>query len=152
MSPGRWEQIEELFAAALEQPPEQRAGYVAAAATADPALGGELLSLLQAHEGRGRLDSIADQLHGLRPAAAVVPVAELVARLQAALDGRYRVGHELGRGGMAIVLLAHDLKHHRKVALKVLQPDLARDIGSARFLQEITIAAQLALSSKQHQP
>jgi len=143
VSPDRWEQVEELFAAALERPLEQRAGYVAAA-TADPVLSEDVLSLLEAHEGRGRLDSIADQLHGLRPAAAVVPVAELLARLRSALDGRYEVERELGRGGMAIVLLAHDLKHHRKVAIKVLQPDLARDIGPARFLQEIAIAAQLA--------
>ena len=143
MSASRWQRIEELFASALEQPPEQRAAYVAAAVD-DPGVSGEVLSLLKAHEGRGRLDSIADQLHGLRPAAASVSLADLLDRLRAALGDRYRVERELGHGGMAIVLLAEDVKLNRKVALKVLQPDLALGIGPARFLQEIAIAAQLA--------
>jgi Protein kinase domain len=143
MSASRWQRVEELFARALEQPLEQRAAYVAAAVD-DPEVSGEVLSLLQAHEGRGRLDSIADQLHGLRPAAAALSLTDLLDRLRAALGGRYRVERELGRGGMAIVLLAEDLKHGRKVALKVLQPDLALGIGPVRFLQEIAIAAQLA--------
>ena len=68
MSASRWQQVEELFAKALEQPVAQRAAYVAAAVD-DPEVSREVLSLLEAHEGRGRLDSIADQLHGLRPAA-----------------------------------------------------------------------------------
>ena len=143
MSAGHWERIEELFADALERPPEQRAAYVAAA-EADPAVSGAVLSLLQAHQRRGRLDSIADQLRALRPAAAAIPLADLVDRLRAGLGGRYRVERELGRGGMAIVLLAEDVKHRRKVALKVLQPDLALSLGAGRFLQEIAIAAQLA--------
>ncbi|MGZ3373982.1 MAG: protein kinase domain-containing protein [Gemmatimonadaceae bacterium] len=65
------------------------------------------------------------------------------ARLSAALADRYRLERELGRGGMAIVFLAEDLKHHRRVALKVLQPDVAAVVGPARFLQEIEIAASL---------
>ncbi len=59
------------------------------------------------------------------------------------LGGRYRIERELGRGGMAVVLLAHDLKHDRKVAIKVLRPAIAAAVGAERFLREITIAAQL---------
>ena len=63
--------------------------------------------------------------------------------LAAALADRYRVERELGRGGMAMVYLAHDLRHDRPVALKVLRPELAASLGPERFLQEIRIAARL---------
>ena len=61
----------------------------------------------------------------------------------AALADRYRIERELGRGGMAMVYLAHDLRHDRPVALKVLRPELAASLGPERFLQEIRIAARL---------
>jgi len=64
-------------------------------------------------------------------------------RLNAALAGRYAVERELGSGGMATVYLADDLKHRRKVAVKVLRPELASIIGPDRFLREIEIAAKL---------
>jgi len=70
-------------------------------------------------------------------------MAEPIARVSAALAERYRVERELGAGGMATVYLAEDLKHHRKVAIKVLKEDLGASVGSARFLREIEIAAQL---------
>jgi serine/threonine-protein kinase len=60
------------------------------------------------------------------------------------LAGRYRLGHELGRGGTATVYLAVDLKHGRDVAVKILHPELAHAIGPARFAREIEIAARLA--------
>ncbi len=65
------------------------------------------------------------------------------ARLQAALAGRYDIERELGAGGMATVYLAEDVKHHRKVAVKVLRPDLAAALGTDRFIREIEIAANL---------
>jgi tetratricopeptide (TPR) repeat protein/tRNA A-37 threonylcarbamoyl transferase component Bud32 len=68
---------------------------------------------------------------------------DAAARLAAGLADRYRIERELGQGGMATVYLAEDLKHHRKVAVKVLRPELAESVGSARFLREIDIAAQL---------
>src|SRR5688572_30019042 len=68
------------------------------------------------------------------------PVAE---RLTAALADRYRIERELGQGGMATVYLAEDLKHKRKVALKVLKPELAAVLGAERFVQEITTTAAL---------
>jgi serine/threonine protein kinase len=64
-------------------------------------------------------------------------------RLAAALADRYRVERELGQGGMATVYLAEDLKHHRRVALKVLRPELAATLGADRFFQEIEVAAKL---------
>ena len=64
-------------------------------------------------------------------------------RLQAALADRYRLEHELGQGGMATVYLAHDLRHDRKVAVKVLRPSLAAVIGAERFLAEIKTTAGL---------
>ena len=65
------------------------------------------------------------------------------AHLSRALADRYVVGRELGRGGMATVYSARDLKHDRDVAIKVLRPDLAESLGRARFLREIQLAAKL---------
>ena len=65
-------------------------------------------------------------------------------RLRTALGERYRIEREIGRGGMATVYLAEDLKHHRQVAIKVLDPELAAGLGHARFLREIEIAAGLS--------
>ncbi|MGQ0704477.1 MAG: protein kinase domain-containing protein [Gemmatimonadales bacterium] len=67
----------------------------------------------------------------------------LVNRLTAALAGRYTIERELGQGGMATVFLARDLRHDRRVALKVLRPELAAVIGAERFLQEIRVTAGL---------
>src|SRR6266540_696776 len=67
--------------------------------------------------------------------------------LLAALRDRYALERELGRGGMATVYLARDLKHDRLVALKVLHPELAAILGPERFQREIRLAARL-----QHPP
>ncbi len=64
-------------------------------------------------------------------------------RVKAALSDRYTIERELGAGGMATVYLAEDIKLHRKVAIKVLRPELAAAVGSERFLREIGIAANL---------
>ena len=64
-------------------------------------------------------------------------------RLTTALADRYRIERELGAGGMATVYLAQDLKHDRKVAIKVLRPELAAVIGAERFLREIKTIANL---------
>jgi serine/threonine-protein kinase len=64
-------------------------------------------------------------------------------RLPELLVGQYRFERELGSGGMATVYLAEDLKHHRKVAIKVLREDLAASLGATRFLREIAIVARL---------
>ncbi len=68
---------------------------------------------------------------------------DLLESLRAALADRYAVERELGRGGMATVFLAEDLKHHRSVAIKVLHSELTAALGAGRFLREIEIAARL---------
>ena len=70
-------------------------------------------------------------------------MSDPVVRLNAALEGRYQIERELGEGGMATVYLADDLKHERKVALKVLKPELAAVVGAERFLAEIKTTANL---------
>ena len=64
-------------------------------------------------------------------------------QLNSALESRYRLDRELGRGGMATVYLAEDLRHDRRVALKVLHPELSSSLGPDRFLREIKLAARL---------
>ena len=68
---------------------------------------------------------------------------DVLETLRTALADRYAIERELGQGGMATVYLAEDLKHHRKVALKVLRPELAITVGAARFAREIEVAARL---------
>ncbi len=70
-------------------------------------------------------------------------MSDTLARLQAALGDRYGIQRELGRGGMATVYLATDLKHEREVAIKVLHPELAATLGPERFDREIKFAAKL---------
>jgi eukaryotic-like serine/threonine-protein kinase len=70
-------------------------------------------------------------------------LSDALSRLKAALADHYRIERELGRGGMATVYLAHDLKHDRQVAIKVIRPELAAALGGDRFLREIGIAAHL---------
>jgi tRNA A-37 threonylcarbamoyl transferase component Bud32/dipeptidyl aminopeptidase/acylaminoacyl peptidase len=68
---------------------------------------------------------------------------ELLGRLQGALADRYRIDREIGAGGMATVYLAQDIRHDRKVALKLLRPELSAVIGAERFLAEIKLTANL---------
>src|SRR4030095_10161957 len=70
-------------------------------------------------------------------------LTELREQLEPDLRGSYAIERELGRGGMATVFLAQDLKHKRPVALKVLLPELTASVGAARFHREIEIAARL---------
>src|SRR5947208_15666554 len=70
-------------------------------------------------------------------------MADVFPPLQPALADRYLIKRELGRGGMATVDLAEDLKHHRQVAIKVLKPELAAALGPERFRREIELAARL---------
>ena len=69
---------------------------------------------------------------------------DVVETLRRALQDRYAIERELGQGGIATVYLAEDLKHHRKVALKVLRPEIAVTVGAGRFSREIEVAARRA--------
>ncbi len=71
------------------------------------------------------------------------PMTEITSKLSTALADRYKIERHLGEGGMATVYLAEDLKHKRKVAVKVLRPELAAVLGAERFVQEITTTANL---------
>jgi serine/threonine protein kinase len=71
-------------------------------------------------------------------------VSDVLDRLKSALADRYSIERELGSGGMATVYLADDLKHHRRVAVKVLRRELAAALGAERFLQEIQVTARLS--------
>ena len=70
-------------------------------------------------------------------------MSDPIDRLREALGDRYRVERELGRGGMATVFLGEDPRHHRRVAIKVLEPELAQVVGGDRFAREIEFAARL---------
>jgi serine/threonine-protein kinase len=70
-------------------------------------------------------------------------LTDLLDSVRQALSGRYQIVREIGRGGMATVYLAQDLKHPRQVALKVLRPEIAGALGAERFLKEIALAARL---------
>ncbi|HMA04013.1 MAG TPA: serine/threonine-protein kinase, partial [Gemmatimonadaceae bacterium] len=72
-----------------------------------------------------------------------MPVIDRIAKINASLAGEYVLERELGAGGMATVYLAEDVRHRRKVAIKVLREDLSASVGAARFQREIEIAAQL---------
>ncbi len=71
-------------------------------------------------------------------------MTDQLSRLTTALADRYAIEREIGAGGMATVYLAEDLKHKRKVAVKVLRPELAVALGPERFVREIEIAANLS--------
>ncbi|MEO7216791.1 MAG: serine/threonine-protein kinase [Gemmatimonadaceae bacterium] len=76
----------------------------------------------------------------MEPASSHDPIRE---RLQPSLDERYRIEREIGAGGMATVYLAEDVKHHRKVAIKVLHAELSAVLGAERFIKEIELTANL---------
>src|SRR5687768_8605000 len=91
--------------------------------------------LRASHSGLGRSDE-ARRGRGQ-------PMSAVMERLSTALADRYRIQRELGQGGMATVYLAHDVRHERDVAVKVLSPELAESLGRQRFVREIRMAAKL---------
>jgi hypothetical protein len=139
MTPERWRVIDAILRASLSCEPAQRDAFVAEACGDDEDLRREVASLLAVH------DRVGDFLN--RPAAEILPQGiappSLTGRLATALAGRYQIEREIGRGGMATVHLARDLRHGRWVAIKVLREELAAVVGADRFLEEIRVTASL---------
>ena len=137
ITPQDWQLLAPMIDALLDASAERRAPLLDELSAGDPARRAELERLLAECE---RPDPLLD-----RPAAEAfaeiladdgIPVPETLAL-------RYRIVRELGRGGMAVVYLARDLKHERDVAVKVVRPEVAALLGRERFLREIAIAAGL---------
>ncbi|MGZ8633617.1 MAG: serine/threonine-protein kinase, partial [Solirubrobacteraceae bacterium] len=143
-----WTRLEALFDGALTASEADRAAWLAAACPDDPALRAEVARMLEAHRLTGILDRTPAALGwmaGARRFADTDPDPDAIrTRLAGALDGRYVVERELGRGGMAIVYLARERKHGRRVVLKVLRPEVGIRYGTERFVREVQIAARLA--------
>jgi serine/threonine protein kinase len=138
-SPERLQQMEELFNAALELEPGERAAFLAEACAADADLLRQVQALLSAHEDSGSfMKSPAFEADGPRLAESS-PQFEMGRTL-----GHYRIVTLLGRGGMGEVYLAQDTKLHRRVALKLLRSSLTRDKQRVkRFEQEACAASAL---------
>lgn len=130
----RFHQSTELFDSALDRPEDERRGWIVSQTEGDPELRAEVQAMLDAHE---RAEGILD-----RPVH--IPPEDFADHLQSALGGRYEIVKELGRGGMAVVFLAWERKHDRRVAIKVLKPEVAALYGAERFLREVKIAGQLS--------
>ena len=155
LTPGRWPDVSRTVDAALELPPAERAAFIERACAGDAELRPHVERLLAACErAENAPDFLAESAAAFaapvltelaaRDAGAQVSLpAALAAKLAAALPERYTIEREVGRGGMAVVYLAQDVRHGRPVAIKVLRPELARELGAERFLREIRRTAQL---------
>src|SRR4029079_3966317 len=119
MTPERWAQLSPFLDAALDQSPEERSRYIERVAENDPGLRADLERLLYECS---RNDSLIDR--GAAERFALL-FDEKVAELRGVLGERFVVEREIGRGGMATVFLAHDRKHQRPVAIKVLRREVA---------------------------
>ncbi|MBL8187953.1 MAG: serine/threonine protein kinase [Acidobacteria bacterium] len=141
MSPERWQQIEQIFASALELEPAQRPAYLAKACGNDEELRHEVEALLVFQIGMSGV--IQGAVHG---AAGLLANTSEKARFAPGmtLNKRYRIISQLGKGGMGEVYRADDLKLGQSVALKFLTPQLSNDKAMlARFLGEVRTARQV---------
>ena len=137
ITPEDWEQLAPLIDLVLDAEPDRRAALLDELYPGDPARRVRLERLVEDCE---RAHPLLD-----RPAAEAFSalLADEDLAIPEALSQRYRIERELGRGGMAVVYLAHDLRHGRDVAVKVIRPEVAAALGRDRFLREIAIAARL---------
>ena len=136
--PPDWQALALLVDQVLDAPPDQRAAALTKASGGDLARRAAIERLVdECERDLPLLNRPAGERFGqLLSDESEAPPPDM-------LGGRYRIGRELGRGGMARVYLAHDIKHSRDVAVKVIRPDLAASLGRERFLREIGIATRL---------
>lgn len=129
-----WSRLRTLFDEALERPAAEREAFISSLGS--DRMAHELRELLAAHDGSGPFDRLMDEISGsgVEQLLHLEPGDEL---------GAYRVVREIGRGGMAVVYEAFDVRHERQVAVKVLRPELAALIGADRFVQEMRTTAKL---------
>jgi len=139
MTPERWRVVDAILTAALSCEPAQRDAFVVRACRGDEELRREVASLLAAHDRAG---DFLERPASEALASGIAPTS-LSKRLATALAGRYQIEREIGRGGMATVHLARDLRHGRWVAIKVLRDELGAAVGAERFLEEIRVTASL---------
>jgi len=139
--PGNWKELAPLVDAVLDAPPERRSAVLTELSAGDPGRRAALERLVAECERDMPLLNrpAAERFDYLLDAASETPDVPL----PDTLGGRYRIEREIGRGGMARVFLAHDDKHARDVAVKVIRPEFAASLGRERFLREISIAARL---------
>ncbi|AHG88572.1 protein kinase [Gemmatirosa kalamazoonensis] len=165
LSPERWARVRALVEEALALPSDARPAFLDASCGGDDALRDLVARLTVSGERTGAswaflarpagelaapLLADADLSDDRYALGAGLPLRraraesnDLLARLRPAIGERYRVERELAEGGMATVYLAHDVKHERRVAIKVLHPELSAVLGAERFLAEIRTTAAL---------
>src|SRR5687767_5807744 len=148
-SPGRWLRIKTVVQAALDRPAGDRTSFIAREC-ADDDLRLEVASLLAASEAAEAGDDFlvpptagGELLRGLLEGAGASVPDVSAERVGAALSDRYTLERELGRGGMAVVYLARDLRHGRPVAIKMLAQEIGAALPRERLDREILVTARL---------
>ena len=154
-TPDEWRAIQHALDGALDLPPDARAAYLDEVCGADAALRESVGKLLDACERAARANGplavpaselAAPLLTELAAHDAEIALRQRTAQLEAlrdALAERYSIEREIGRGGMATVFLARDIRHSRSVAVKMVARELVTPLGAERFLREIRTAAGL---------
>ena len=143
MTPEQWRAVDAILLGALACEPDRRESFIREACGADDALFREVESLLAAHDDMASdfLEQSAASALGGTPAS--ISNEHRVAQLADALAGRYVIEGEIARGGMATVYRARDVRHARRVAIKVMRDEVAAVVGAQRFLEEIRVTASL---------
>jgi len=134
---GSWSDLARLVDTLLDTPPDRRGALIDELSEGDAGRRAELERLLHECEHEPAL------LHHSAPDLFAALFEDDIVQFPSSLAGRYQMHQELGRGGMATVYLARDLRHGRDVAVKVVHPSLTSALGAGRFLREIEIVAQL---------
>jgi serine/threonine-protein kinase len=140
MSPARWIELEPLVDHALDLPIDHRVDYIAKIRERDAALGADLEQFIADY---GRPDDRLDDSAPARFAYLLDDIAPPLLKAGAVLARRYRVGREIGRGGMATVYLANDMTSGQEVAVKVMRRSSLATTAARRFRQEIRLTEKL---------